>query len=107
MEAIVYWCVKGGGRMNEQKNKQSTWRLVSIDDLPMPSSREVEEARERWVDRLVWFTLGSDRWRQGKVYAITSRGEVKIAVQRGDSWVHGRVIRLEYVPRVLRLVHGK
>ena len=93
--------------MNEQKNKQSTWRLVSIDDLPMPSSREVEEARERWVDRLVWFALGSDRWRQGKVYAITSRGEVKIAGQLGDSWVHGRVIRLEYAVRVLRLVHGK
>ncbi len=93
--------------MNEQKNKQSTWRLVSIDDLPMPSSRELEEARHRWVDRLVWFAIGSHRWRQSKVYAITSRGEVKIAVQRGGSWVHERVIRLEYVARVLRRVHGK
>ena len=93
--------------MNKQKNKQSTWRLVSIDDLPIPSPRELEEARQCWVGRLVWFSLGSDRWRQGKVYAITSRGEVKIAVQRGDSWVHGRVIRLEYAVRVLRLVHGK
>jgi hypothetical protein len=73
--------------MNEQKNKRSTWRLVSMDDLPIPSPREVEEARQRWVDRWVWFSLGADRWRQGKV--------------------HGRVIRLEYVPRVLRLVHGK
>ena len=93
--------------MNEQKNKQSTWRLVSIDDLPVPSFCELEEARQRWVDRWVWFSLGSDRWRQGKVYAITERGEVKIAVQLGGCWVHGRVIRLEYVPRVLRLVHGK
>ena len=93
--------------MNEQKNKRSKWRLVKIDDLPIPSSRELEEARQRWVDRLVWFSIGSDRWRQGKVYAITPRGEVKIAVQLGDCWVHGRVIRLEYVPRVLRLVHGK
>ena len=36
------------------------------------------------------------------MYAITPRGEVKIAVQRGGSWVHERVIRLEYVARVLR-----
>ena len=55
----------------------------------------------------VLLSLSSDRWRQGKVYAITERGEVKIAVQLGGCWVHGRVIRLEYVARVLRLVHGK
>ena len=93
--------------MKEQKNTQSKWRLVRRDDLPIPSSGEVEQARQRWGGRFVWFALGSGRWRQGKVYAITRRGEVKIAVQLGDSWVHGRVIRLEYVARVLRLVHGK
>ena len=107
MVAIAYWCVKGGGLMKKQKNKQSTWRLVSMDDLPIPSARELEEARQRWVDRWVWFSLGSDRWRQGKVYAITERGEVKIAVQLGGCWVHGRVIRLEDVARVLRLAHWK
>ena len=75
--------------MKKQKNKQSTWRLVSMDDLPIPSPRELEEARHRWVDRWVWFSLGSDRWRQGKVYAITERGEVKIAVQLGGSGCMG------------------
>ena len=89
--------------MKEQNSKQSKWRLVRRDELPMPSSDEVEQARQRWEGRLVWFALGAGKWRQGKVYAITRRGEVKIAVQRGDSWVHARVIRLEYVPRVLRL----
>ena len=93
--------------MGEQKKKQSPWRLERVDDLPVPTQAELEQARQQWVDRLVWFSVGSDRWRQGKVYAITRRGDVKIAVQRGDSWVHGRVIRLEYVPRVLRLVNGK
>ncbi len=93
--------------MGKQARRKSDWVLVRIDDLPVPTQAELEEARQRWVDRLVWFSVGSDWWRQGKVYAITRGGDVKIAVQRGDFWVHGRVIRLEYVGRVLRLVNGK
>jgi hypothetical protein len=85
------------------KRRSSDWKLVHVADFPVPSPAELEAARKQWVDRLVWFYVGDDRWCKGKVYAITKSGEVKIAVLRGDTWVHRRVIRLEYVPRVLRL----
>ena len=48
--------------MKEQNNRQSTWRLVRVDELLMPSPGEVEQARHRWEGRLVWFALGAGRW---------------------------------------------
>ncbi len=86
------------------EKKGSQWKLVKVSDLPVPSREELEEAREMWGDKRVSFYVGSDWWREGKVYEITWRGEVKIAVWCDGEWVHGRVIRLEYVPRVLRLL---
>jgi len=88
--------------MSEQKNKRQ-WILAKCADLPVPSSEELAVLRCRWVDALVWFSAGSDQWRRGKVYEITKKGEVKIAVWRGDAWVHSRVIRFEYIHRVLRI----
>jgi hypothetical protein len=91
-----------------EKHQKSGWRLVSVDELPVPSMQELAEARGRWIGRLVWFYVGGDCWRKGRVDAITRRGEVYIAVKnRAGEWVHGRVIRLEYAPRVLRLASSK
>jgi hypothetical protein len=92
--------------MEKQKKSPSAWQLVHVNDLPIPSYEELQAARRRWVEKQVWFYIGSDQWRRGMVYSITKRGEVKIAVCYGGSWVHGRVIRLEYVPRVLRLANS-
>lgn len=85
------------------KQKKSEWVLVRCADLPVPSPEELEALRRSWVGALVWFFIGSGEWRPGKVYEITKGGEVKIAVWRDGAWVHGRVIRFEYIPRVLRL----
>jgi len=92
--------------MGKQQKYVPCWRLVKVSDLPVPSRDELEILRGRWMDKLIWFYVGAGRWRQGKVYAITERGEVKIAVRRGDVWVHGCVKRFEYIPRVLRLASG-
>jgi hypothetical protein len=93
--------------MSEQK-KKSQWTLICIDDLPVLSDQELAALRKKWVNRLVWFYVGGERWRKGMVYAISRRGEVSIAVKnRAGEWVHGRVILLEYVPRVLRLATGE
>jgi hypothetical protein len=92
--------------MEKQQKSPSAWQLVHVNDLPIPSQEELQAARRRWVEKQVWFFVGSDRWWRGMVYSITKRGEVKIAVWRGGAWVHDRVIRLEYVPRVLRLASG-
>jgi hypothetical protein len=89
--------------MEKQQKSPSLWQLVHVNDLPVPSQEELQTAQRRWVDKQVWFYIGSDRWRRGMVYSITKRGEVKIAVWRGTSWVHGCTKRLEYAPRVLRL----
>ncbi len=89
--------------MSKQAKKQtSDWVLVKVSDLPVPSEQELQALRREWVDRLVWFFVGDDKWRPGKVYQITKRGEVKIAVLRDGEWRHSRVIRFEYIPRVLR-----
>ena len=88
--------------MGKQKEK-GQWVLVKCADLPKPSLQELEVLRRQWVGTLVQFYIGSDTWRRGKVYEITKGGEVKIAVWRDGAWVHGRVIRFEYIPRVLRL----
>ncbi|HEU5374692.1 MAG TPA: hypothetical protein VFV38_04565 [Ktedonobacteraceae bacterium] len=84
--------------------KKSSWVLVKCSDLPVLSSQELEALRSRWVGALVLFLVGEGQWRRGKVYEITKSGEVRIAVQRSGTWVHGRVIRFEYIPRVLRFV---
>jgi hypothetical protein len=86
----------------QAKKKMSDWVLVKASDLPVPSEQELEALRQEWLDRLVWFFVGDDKWRPGKVYAITKRGEVKIAVWRDEQWRHGRVICFEYIPRVLQ-----
>ena len=93
--------------MGKQKKRASEWQLVHVKDHPIPSQEELQAARRRWVDKQVWFYVSPDKWRRGLVYEITKRGEVKIAVRYYGSWVHGRVIRLEYVPRVLRLANSK
>jgi hypothetical protein len=92
--------------MGKQKKSPSPWQLVHVNNLPIPSQEELQAARRRWVDKQVWFSVGSDQWRCGMVYSITKRGEVKIAVWRGGSWVHSRVIRLECISRVLRLANS-
>lgn len=91
--------------MSEQK-KQGEWVLVRCADLPKPSPDELEALRRRWVGALVWFFVGSGQWQPGKVYDITRSGEVKIAVWRGGAWMHSRVIRFEYIHRVLCLRRG-
>lgn len=88
--------------MSEQENRRK-WVLVKCADLPKPSTEELEVLRRRWVNALVWFYTGSDRWQSGKVYEITQAGEVKIAVRHSDAWIPRKVIRFEYIPRVLRL----
>jgi hypothetical protein len=80
--------------------------LVHVDDLPVPSAELLEVLRCGWVGADVWFLVAPGRWRHGKVYEITKRGEVKIAVKRGDAWVHDRMIGFEYIPRVLRLANS-
>jgi hypothetical protein len=91
-----------------EKQQKSGWRLVSVDELPVPSMQELAEARGRWVGRLVWFYVADGRWCKGMVYTISRRGDVSIAVKnRAGEWVHGRVILVEYVPRVLRLASSK
>ena len=86
----------------QAKKKASDWVLVKVTDLPVPSEQELAALRQAWLDRLVWFFVGDDKWRPGKVYQITKRGEVKIAVLRDGAWRHGRVIWFHYVSRVLR-----
>lgn len=87
--------------------KKSGWVLVHEDDLPVPSPELLEMLRRKWVGVRVWFLAAPGCWRRGKVYKITEKGDVKIAVKCGSAWVHSRVIRFEYIPRVLRLASGK
>jgi hypothetical protein len=89
--------------LSEQKQK-SPWILVACVDLPVLSPDELAALQSRWVGAFVRFSIGSGQWRRGKVYEITKAGEVKLAVWRDGAWVHDRVIRFEYIPRVLQLV---
>ena len=92
--------------MSKRGKNKSAWVLVHVDDLPVPSPEVLEVLRCGWVGVEVLFLVAPGRWHRGKVYEITKRGEVKIAVKRGDTWVHGRVICFEYIPRVLRLANS-
>jgi hypothetical protein len=92
--------------MEKRQKGASAWQLVHVDDLPIPSQEELWAARRYWVNRRVLFSVGSGQWSDGMVYAITEEGEVKIAVWCGGAWVHGRVVRLEYASRVLRLANS-
>jgi|SRR6266487_1824893 len=94
------------GRWSMGKQKKSEWVLVHVNDLPVPSAELLEMLRCSWVGVEVLFLVAPGRWRRGKVYEITRRGEVKIAVRRGGTWVHNRMIGFEYIPRVLRLASG-
>jgi hypothetical protein len=89
--------------MSKRGKNKSAWVLVHVDDLPVPSPEVLEVLRCGWVGVDVLFLVAPGCWHRGKVYEITTRGEVKIAVKRGDTWVHGRAICFEYIPRVLRL----
>ena len=89
--------------MSKRGKNKSAWVLVHVDDLPVPSAEVLEVLRCGWVGVEVLFLAAPGRWRRGKVYEITVRGEVKIAVKRGDTWVYHRMIGFQYIPRVLRL----
>jgi hypothetical protein len=92
--------------MSKRGEKKSEWVLVHVDDLPVPSPELLEVLQCTWVGADVLFLVAPGQWHRGKVYEITKRGEVKIAVKRGGAWVHNRMICFEYIPHVLRLANS-
>lgn len=66
----------------QQDKKQSVWKLVKVDELPVAPG--VEEARARWVGKEVWCLTPWGQWRRGKVEYITNVGSVRVVIyQKG------------------------
>jgi hypothetical protein len=81
------------------------WALVNMEKLPVRP--EVQQARDRWEDREIWFRMPkSGTWRRGKVRHIYNSGSVAVVVYQKGTTGLPFAFEIEHIPVFLRLANS-
>jgi hypothetical protein len=86
----------------QAKKKTSDWVLVDAEKLPVEP--EIQQARDVWEGKQVWFLTPWQQWRRGKVQHVYNTGLIRVIVYQKGSYGLSFAFDLKHIPLLLKLV---